>query len=253
MPDSEDAAGDAGVGLAGGWRGFGFDTEKCQGLCAHDFVHEVLGVAVGGGVAGGERGAEAGGSDGVVGVEGGAKDDVPEFGVVAGPGVFEEHAAGFRGERAHAFAEFDVCFVEEAVGDGDDVFGSAAEWGDGKGVFGEQGMEVGVEEAEAHELIEVAAGGGDEADGEGLARGHAGEAAGAERFEEAGLHVVGEFVHVFEDEGAAFGRAEMAQGRGEGGVVIGGGLGRGDEVAGCEGVAVKGCRVQVRRREGRGR
>ncbi len=165
--------------------------------------------------------AEVGGAQDVVGAgDDGGFDGVAELADVAGPGPGAEAVVPGGLDAGDGVAVFVLGAGDEAVGEGTDVVGAVAEGGELDDDDVEAVEEVLAEGAVGDGGMEVAVGGGDEADIdlEGLRAADAHDFAVFEDAEELDLDGGGGVADLVEEEGAALGALEgpAVEGRGTG-------------------------------------
>ena len=156
----------------------------------------------------------------------GAVQGVFEFADIARPGRAEEGLAGVLGERARRQAVGLRIFCDEVIGERDDVTGTFAQWRQFEVHDVEAEQQILAEAAVANGIVEVAIGGGDDADIDWHGAGAADAIDdafldGAQQFGlQAHIHL-GDFV---EQQGAAGGFLELADaardGAGEGALFV---------------------------------
>src|SRR5690606_28619499 len=172
-------------------------------------------VRGGGGVGGGDLGREAEGEElvGIAGEEEHALEGVAELADVAGPGVGGDEVEGGGREAGGPASDLAVEVGEQGEGEVDDAVAVAlAQRRQAEREDGETIVEVLAEGAGADGGVEVAVGGGDQADVDlDLASAaEAAEAAALEGLEQLGLERGGEVADLVEQQGACVGDLEEA-------------------------------------------
>lgn len=147
------------------------------------------GVGGGGTVGLGEGGADVIGADMAVAEEEELSDDVGELPDIAGPRLGLEQLDGFGGEGGLTDAEFAGEAEAEMAGEGGDVLGALSQGWKGDGELAEAIEEVFAEETFGEHLLQVAMGGGEDADidGKDLVAADAGDDAFLQDTEQLGL------------------------------------------------------------------
>lgn len=182
-----------------------------QEMAGEDF--ERRGGVGGGGAFGlGKGGADVIDADMAAAEEEQLSDDVGELSDVAGPGLGLEQLDGFVGEGGLTDAEFAGEAEAEMAGEGGNVLGALSEGWKGDGELAEAIEEVLAEEAFGEHLLQVAMGGGEDADidGKDLVAADAGDDAFLKDAKELGLGGEGEVADLVQEHRSTLGLFESA-------------------------------------------